>query len=157
MDLGTEFQPVIDDPFITDPSSVRAVACVSGKWYYELLKARQTNPDWTNNIAIVRIEELCPFPYFRLREVLERYPNANEVCWCQEEPQNCGGWYHVNERLKETMEQLGWRNLVYFGHRHSPMPAPGSTLVHKNSQALLIEGFKNLCNGETEAWPLCRA
>lgn len=140
MDLGTQFQPVIDDPFITDPSSVERIYCVSGKWYYELLKARQAKPESAPKVAIIRIEELCPFPYARLREVLEQYGNATEVRWAQEEPQNCGAWYHVKERLQETMQQLEWdTKLVYYGNAHSTMPAPGSALAFKTYQNFLID------------------
>lgn len=145
MDVGTKFQPVIDDPSITDPSAVERIYCVSGKFYYELLKARQAKPELAHTVALVRIEELCPFPYVRLREVFERYPNVRNVRWAQEEHQNYGAWYHVRERLQETMMLMNWdAHLTYYGLSHSAMPAPGSSTVYKEFYSFLMESLHEL-------------
>lgn len=138
MTVGTQFQPVIDDPLIEDSAAVERIYLVAGKFYYELVKARQAKPELAHKVAIIRVEELCPFPYVKLREVLEQYPNAKEIRWAQEEPQNTGAWYHVKERLEETIRRLNFDvGLTYYGARTSAMPAPGSAMAYKRDQAYL--------------------
>ena len=93
---GTKFKPVLDDETVANKSSVKRVVMVSGKFYYELVKERQTkSSEIQNQVAFVRIEELTPFPFAQLQGVLEDYPNAGGYVWVQEEPRNQGAWGHV--------------------------------------------------------------
>ena len=158
METGTQFQPVLDDPFIKDPSTVERVSFVTGKFYYELAKARQDMPDQTaaQKIAFIRIEELCPFPYARLREVAGRYRNANwrDVYWEQEEPANQGAWPYVEKRIITALASLVGPDttLHYRGRGYSPMPAPGSARVYKEEQAKLAHGkFVNISHSMNQA------
>ncbi|EKM51353.1 uncharacterized protein PHACADRAFT_152038 [Phanerochaete carnosa HHB-10118-sp] len=146
MDAGTQFQPVLDDPYIQDPSTVQFIYLLSGKQFYELDKAReplrQQGSETANHIALIRIEELCPFPWVRLREVIERYPNAKGVAWAQEEPYNAGAWQHVNERIVRTLARVpGGLELRYFGREPSAMPAPGSAGLHRTEQEFASENL----------------
>jgi len=142
MDAGTQFQPVLDDPFVKDPSMVERIYLLSGKFYYELTKARErAESDIAGKVALIRIEELCPFPYVRLREVLTRYPNAKDIRWAQEEPQNTGAWYHVKDRIVETLKQDRDANLGYYGRKPSAMPAPGSARVYKTEQEWYVNNL----------------
>ncbi|OBZ67945.1 putative 2-oxoglutarate dehydrogenase E1 component DHKTD1, mitochondrial [Grifola frondosa] len=87
LEPGSHFHPVLDDPGI-DKSRVKRIVCLSGKLYYDLIKERQKRQ--LDNLAFVRIEELCPFPFEGLLRVLTQYGNAGEIIWLQEEPRNQG-------------------------------------------------------------------
>ena len=78
--------------------ATRVVFC-SGKVYFDLLKARRK--EGLRDVALVRIEQLYPFPSDEYQAILSRFPNAREVVWCQEEPQNQGAWYQIRHRLQE--------------------------------------------------------
>ena len=131
---GTSFQPVLDDPAISDPSKVDRVLLVSGKLYYELVKARDTSSPTT---AIVRLEELAPFPFARLRAVLERYANASRFVYVQEEPRNQGAWGHVATRVKTGVLPEG-KELEYVGRGPSALPAPGLGALYKAQQSEVV-------------------
>jgi len=110
------------------------VAC-SGKVFYDLLEARRAQK--LANVAIVRIEQLYPFPTAEWAAMLDRYPGAREVVWCQEEPQNQGAWYQIRHRLQEP---LGSRQeLLYAGRPAAAAPAPGVFQLHVHQQQLLVE------------------
>ena len=121
---GTAFQPVLSD---TLPNAKRVVLC-SGKIYYELLEARKDEP-----VALIRLEELYPFPKEQLKLELEKHPHADIVC-CQEEPQNMGAWQFVYFELKN----MGI-DAKYIGRPPSATPASGYTSVHQKEQARIIE------------------
>jgi 2-oxoglutarate dehydrogenase E1 component len=118
---------MIDDAEITDRNAVKRVVLCSGKVYYDLAEAR--NKTENRNVAIVRLEQFYPFPANGLREILASYPNANELVWAQEEPQNMGGWTFVQNRLE---------NPQYVGRSASASPATGSYSIHQKEQADLI-------------------
>ncbi|HKU75532.1 MAG TPA: multifunctional oxoglutarate decarboxylase/oxoglutarate dehydrogenase thiamine pyrophosphate-binding subunit/dihydrolipoyllysine-residue succinyltransferase subunit, partial [Pyrinomonadaceae bacterium] len=127
-DLSTGgFQPLIDDAEITDRDTVKRVVLCSGKVYYDLAEARKKTEDRT--VAIVRLEQLYPFPANSLRDTLAKYPNANQIVWAQEEPQNMGGWTFVRDRLE---------NPQYVGRSASASPATGSYSIHQKEQAELL-------------------
>jgi 2-oxoglutarate decarboxylase len=129
------FASVLDDPTITDRSAVRRVLLCSGKISYELHATRQQRG--IHNTAIVRIEQLYPVPQRRLSAALERYPNATEVCWVQEEPANQGAWPFYGLSLPELMpERLG--NLRRISRRAMAAPSAGSAKVHEVEQRELI-------------------
>lgn len=79
--------------------SVKRIILVSGKLYYDLIKERSAR-SLDSNVAIVRIEELCPFPKDDIIQELKKYKNADKVVWCQEEPRNMGAWSFMEGRLE---------------------------------------------------------
>jgi 2-oxoglutarate dehydrogenase E1 component len=113
---------------------VRRVVFCSGKVYFDLLKARRK--DNIRDVALVRIEQLYPFPAEEYEAVLARYPNAREVVWCQEEPQNQGAWYQIRHRLQESPTQR--RTALYAGRAPAAAPATGIGKIHEAEQQSLI-------------------
>jgi 2-oxoglutarate dehydrogenase E1 component len=121
----------IDD--IPAPQVQRVVFC-SGKVYFDLLKARRS--EGLREVALVRIEQLYPFPSEEYQAVLSRYPNAREIVWCQEEPQNQGAWYQIRHRLQELV--MGRRPVLYAGRRPAAAPATGIPKIHEIEQQTLV-------------------
>ena len=128
------FRPVIDDAEISDREAVKRIVLCSGKVYYDLVDARKKSED--RSVAIVRLEQLYPFPLQSIREMLASYPNANELVWAQEEPQNMGGWTFVQERLENLLENC--ERPRYVGRSASASPATGSYSIHQKEQAELV-------------------
>jgi 2-oxoglutarate dehydrogenase E1 component len=113
---------------------VRRVVFCSGKVYFDLLKARRK--DGIRDVALVRVEQLYPFPSEEYEAALARYPNAREVVWCQEEPQNQGAWYQIRHRLQEPVGQR--RIVLYAGRAPAAAPATGIGKIHEAEQQSLI-------------------
>jgi len=129
-----EFQPVIADIDSPQEDAVRRVVLCSGKVYYELLeKSREQKID---DIAIIRIERVYPFPEAALRKQLERYPNSKDIVWCQEEPQNQGAWFSIQHHLQATLPDPS--RLHYVGRPFSAAPAVGYAWLHLQWQHRLI-------------------
>ena len=129
------FANVIDEIEDLPRAAVQRVVFCSGKVYFDLLKARRA--DALREVALVRIEQLYPFPADEYEAVLQRYPAAREIVWCQEEPQNQGAWYQIRHRLQERLGAR--RELLYAGRPHAAAPATGILKVHEAEQAALIE------------------
>ena len=133
----SRFQTVLPeiDP-IDPPDAVRRVVLCSGKVYYDLLAERREKK--LTHVAIIRIEQLYPFPVLTLPLILGPYKNA-EVVWCQEEPMNNGGWTYVDRRIEAVMTGLG-RNIrpSYVGREEAASPATGQARVHAQQQAALV-------------------
>jgi 2-oxoglutarate dehydrogenase E1 component len=117
----------------------RLVFC-SGKVYFDLLKARRAASQ--TDVAIVRIEQLYPFPAQAYEAVLRRYPQARQIVWCQEEPQNQGAWYQIRHRLEGPL-QKDRHTLLYAGRQHAAAPATGIAKVHDAEQRELVEAALN--------------
>ena len=132
-----EFQPVIDDSSV-EPGNVTRVLFCSGKIYYELLEYREKHQRY--DVAIVRLEQLYPFPGKHLEEVLNRYEAAEQFTWVQEEPENMGAWNFMQRKfqLETSVEILG---LV--SRRENSAPATGYYKVHVREQQALIEAAFN--------------
>jgi 2-oxoglutarate dehydrogenase E1 component len=128
------FARVIDEVDDLAPQQVRRVVFCSGKVYFDLLKARRK--DGLREVALVRVEQLYPFPSEEYESALNRYPNAREIVWCQEEPQNQGAWYQIRHRLQEVLG--GRRQVLYAGRAPAAAPATGISKIHENEQAALI-------------------
>ena len=96
------FQPVIDEVDSIDAGKVKRIVFCSGKVYYDLLERRRA--DKIAEVALVRIEELYPFPADDYLAILDRYGNARDIVWCQEEPQNQGAWYQIRHRLQAPLD-----------------------------------------------------
>lgn len=113
---------------------VSKVVLCSGKVYYDLLTERREQK--IENIALVRIEQLYPFPYDELREALGEYKNAKLVVWCQEEPKNQGAWFLIRDRLTACLTE--GQDLTYVGRPASAAPAAGYPALHKQQQMELV-------------------
>ena len=129
------FRTVIDDAGVRDPGAVRGLLLTSGKFYYALEEARATQPAFP--AAIIRIEQLYPFPRAELEALLRRYANAREVRWIQEEPANMGAWRSTRHRL-EALLPPGVR-LRLVARKASPTPATGYYHVHVEQERSLVE------------------
>jgi len=127
------FLPVLADPRRPDPAAVERVVLCSGKVFYDLGEAREA-AGTTARVALVRIEQLYPFPEAAVRGVLDGYPGA-EVVWAQEEPRNMGAWMFVNDRLR-NLDGLSV-SPRYVGRRESASTATGYHEVHTREQARL--------------------
>ena len=131
--LQGSFRETIDDPGITDLSAVRRVVLASGKVSQEALAARD---DAGAPVAIVRVEQLYPWPFDQLGEIVARYPNASEIVWLQEEPENMGAWNFVKGRLYERFDAS--HKIRRVSRVESGAPATGSHGVHVQEQAELL-------------------
>jgi len=129
---GGRFQEVLDDTEIADPARVRRVVLCSGKVYYDLLERRRALE--VEDVALVRVEQLYPFPVQPLERVLSRYRKARECAWVQEESLNMGAWSFMESRLRA----LG-HPPRYIGRDASASPATGSRQVHLREQKELVE------------------
>jgi 2-oxoglutarate dehydrogenase E1 component len=124
---GGGFQRVIDEIVDIDPSSVRRVLLCSGKVYYDLLLAREERV--AKDVAILRVEQLYPFPDAELTEMIATFPEDAEVCWVQEESKNMGAWNFVSSRLAGLLAQ--GRAPLYVGRDEAASPATGSYKLHQ--------------------------
>ncbi|WP_366654281.1 2-oxoglutarate dehydrogenase E1 component [Fodinicurvata sp. EGI_FJ10296] len=118
--------------------SVKRVVLCTGKVYYDLLQERDARK--LNDITLVRLEQLYPFPEKALSEEVEKYPNA-DVVWCQEEPANMGAWYFADRRIEAMLEKIGHKakRPKYAGRPEAASPATGVVRWHQREQAALID------------------
>ncbi|HVM96889.1 MAG TPA: hypothetical protein VMT89_10895, partial [Candidatus Acidoferrales bacterium] len=130
----SSFQTVLGEIDALDPAKVRRLILCSGKVYYDLLLARRERD--IDDIAIVRVEQLYPFPEKEVDRVVKLYGNAREVMWVQEEPWNMGAWHEMHRRLLRVVGET--HAVTYSGRRASASPASGSYKVHKTEEADLI-------------------
>jgi len=129
------FECVLDDVAVRDPGAVTRVLLVSGKLYYTLLEARDERG--TPGTALVRLEQLYPFPAGELAAVLERYPEARDVRWVQEEPANMGAWRALRHRLEAVMPEGAGLRLV--GRLSAASPATGYYVRHAEQELALVD------------------
>ncbi|NCF10858.1 MAG: 2-oxoglutarate dehydrogenase E1 component [Gammaproteobacteria bacterium] len=130
-----QYRTIIDEIDEIDGKKVKRVVLCSGKVYYDLLEARRAQE--LDDVAIVRMEQLYPFPREALVELMKRYPNAKQVVWCQEEPRNQGAWYQQRHHYKICIGPK--RKLYYAGRNASASPAAGSFAEHAAQQQALVE------------------
>jgi 2-oxoglutarate dehydrogenase E1 component len=130
------FATVIDEVEDLPIAQVHRIVFCSGKVYFDLLKARRAAKQ--DDVALVRIEQLYPFPILAYEAVLRRYPQAREVVWCQEEPQNQGAWYSIRHRLEGPL-QKDRHQLLYAGRQHAAAPATGISKIHETEQRELVD------------------
>jgi 2-oxoglutarate dehydrogenase E1 component len=128
------FQTVIDEVDDLKPASVSRIVFCSGKVYFDLLKSRRELK--ADSVAIVRIEQLYPFPLDEYEAILQKYPNAREIIWCQEEPQNQGAWYQIRHRLQAKLTEKD--ELLYAGRPGAAAPATGIASLHEQQQKNLV-------------------
>ena len=130
------FQTVIPENKDIKADKVKRVVVCSGKVYYDLVKKRQEKA--ADDVVVLRVEQLYPFPHKAFSTELKKYPNAAEVVWCQDEPQNQGAWFFVQHYLHENMAD--GQRLAYSGRAASASPAVGYSHLHQEQQKALVEG-----------------
>lgn len=129
------FQTVIPDTKDLKADKVKRVIACSGKVYYDLAKKREEKG--TDDVAIIRVEQLYPFPHKAFAGELKKYPNLVDVVWCQDEPQNQGAWFFVQHYIHENM--LEGQKLGYAGRAASASPAVGYSHLHQEQQKALVD------------------
>jgi 2-oxoglutarate dehydrogenase E1 component len=131
------FDCVIDDSSVVIKKVKKVILC-SGKVFYHLLEERDSKN--ISNVAIIRIEQLYPFPDKEIDEILAKYKGVNEIVWCQEEPRNQGAWYNSQHFLRAAAVRLSEDlSLEYVGRPSSAAPASGYMSVHLEEQKKFIE------------------
>ena len=132
------FQTVIGElnaDVLANAAKVKRVIACSGKVYYDLVKKRAEKG--ADDVAIIRVEQLYPFPHKAFAAELKKYPNLAEIVWCQDEPQNQGAWFFVQHNVYENMK--AGQKLGYAGRAASASPAVGYAHLHQDQQKALIE------------------
>ncbi len=129
------FHNIIDEQDPVQSGQVRRLVLCSGKVYYDLLEQRRA--DKVHEVALVRIEQLYPFPAEEYQSIIGRYANAREVVWCQEEPQNQGAWYQIRHRLQAILGS--GQQLLYAGRDGAAAPATGVHALHVKVQEALVK------------------
>ncbi len=117
------------------PEGVKRIVLCSGKVYYDLLQKRRENKQ--TNVAIIRIEQLYPFPYDDVKEIFAQYPNAKSIMWCQEEPRNQGAWYITRHRIVRCMDEH--HELDFSTRPAMAAPAAGYPALNKQQQEELVD------------------
>ncbi|MDD5480819.1 2-oxoglutarate dehydrogenase E1 component, partial [Rhodoferax sp.] len=130
------FQTIIPEHKVLKADKVKRVVVCSGKVYYDLAKKREESGH--TDVAILRVEQLYPFPHKAFANELKKYPNATEVVWTQDEPQNQGAWFFVQHYIHENM--LEGQKLGYSGRAASASPAVGYSHLHQEQQKALVDG-----------------
>jgi len=130
-----EFKLIIPEAENISVKKTRRVVFCSGKVYYDLLEARQVHG--IDDVALIRIEQLYPFPISGFANMLKQYEHVDEVVWCQEEPQNQGAWYQIRHRLQEPLHDH--QQLYYAGRPGAAAPASGIFKIHLQQQQALVE------------------
>ena len=130
-----QFLPAIGEIDALDPAKVRRVVLCSGKVYYDLLEQRRKNEQ--TDVAIIRIEQLYPFPYESVRALLSAYTHVTDYVWCQEEPLNQGAWYCSQHNLRQVIP--AGATLNYAGRPASASPAVGYMSLHTQQQKNLVD------------------
>ncbi|HET7922412.1 MAG TPA: hypothetical protein VFM15_06620, partial [Gammaproteobacteria bacterium] len=140
------FHPVIPEIDALKPETVRRVVFCAGKVYYDLLEARRAQK--LNDVAVVRIEQLYPFPQTEYAEIIAHYAKARDIVWCQEEPLNQGAWYQIRHRLQEPLDAK--HTLTYAGRSASASPAVGYAQLHVLQQKQLIQEALGLVAAQSD-------
>jgi len=133
------FQTVIPEnkeEVIKKADKVKRVVACSGKVYYDLVKKREEKG--LDDVVLIRVEQLYPFPHKVFSAELKKYPNATDIVWCQDEPQNQGAWFFVQHYIHENM--LEGQKLGYSGRAASASPAVGYSHLHQEQQKALVDG-----------------
>src|SRR5215208_4785275 len=130
------FQTVIPENKELKAEKVKRVIVCSGKVYYDLAKRREERG--ADDTAILRVEQLYPFPHKVFASELKKYPGVTEIVWCQDEPQNQGAWFFVQHYIHENMAE--GQKLGYSGRSASASPAVGYSHLHQEQQKALVDG-----------------
>ena len=139
------FQTIIPESKELKADKVKRLVMCSGKVYYDLAKKREELGQ--DDTAIIRVEQLYPFPHKAFSAELKKYPNVTEIVWTQDEPQNQGAWFYVQHYIHENM--LDGQKLAYSGRAASASPAVGYSHLHQEQQKALVEGAFGKIKGFT--------
>ena len=134
----TAFRRVIKDPDLNlKDKNIKKVVICSGKVFYNLYEERERRK--LDNVKILRLEQIYPFPHRTLKEELSKTPNA-EVVWCQEEPKNMGSWSFVDRKIEDVLVSFRAKFLrpTYVGRAEAASPATGSLSRHNKEQTSLV-------------------
>jgi len=129
------FELIIPEIEAIATKKTRRLVLCSGKVYFDLLEAREAHG--IDDIALIRIEQLYPFPILQYAELLDEYRHVKEIIWCQEEPLNQGAWYQIKHRLQEPLQDH--QQLYYAGRPGAAAPASGIFKIHLQQQQALVE------------------
>lgn len=129
------FKTVIDEIDPLDKDKVRQLILCTGKVYYDLLQARRSRG--IEDVAIVRLEQVYPFPWDAYRQIIDSYPAVEKYIWCQEEPQNQGYWDRIKHRFHASLNSR--KPLIYCGRPSAAAPATGYFRVHQEEQEKLVD------------------
>ena len=141
------FQPVLPEIDPLDSKGVDRLVFCSGKVYYDLLEARRKQE--ITNVALVRLEQLYPFPYDEMTEAVKQYPKAKSIVWCQEEPRNQGAWRSNRHRIERVLP-ASVKEVEFAGRSPSASPASGYMSQHLIEQKRLVEeGLGLIPNSQT--------
>ncbi len=146
------FQDLIPEVEAFEDDQVERVVFCSGKVYYDLVERRRA--EGLGHVALVRLEQLYPFPIQEYARTIQRYGNVRDVVWCQEEPQNQGAWYQIRHRLQEAL--AAHHNLYYAGRPGAAAPASGIYALHAKQQEVLVEAALGIGAPRRSAQPLVR-
>jgi 2-oxoglutarate dehydrogenase E1 component len=130
------FQTIIPENKVLKNDKVRRIIVCSGKVYYDLAKRREERG--ADDTAILRVEQLYPFPHKVFAAELKKYPGVTDIVWCQDEPQNQGAWFFVQHYIHENMAE--GQKLGYSGRAASASPAVGYSHLHQEQQKALVDG-----------------
>ncbi|MFK7853178.1 MAG: 2-oxoglutarate dehydrogenase E1 component [Granulosicoccus sp.] len=130
------FQPVISEIDDLDPNAVDRLVLCSGKVYYDLLEARRSAD--LKNVALVRLEQLYPFPYDAMKDAVKQFPHAKSIVWCQEEPRNQGAWRSNRHRIERVLP-ASVHDVEFVGRVPSASPASGYMNQHLIEQKRLVD------------------
>ena len=129
------FEAIIPEIEAIEVEETRRLVFCSGKVYFDLLETREVSG--VRDVAIVRVEQLYPFPIEEYADIIEQYAHVEEIIWCQEEPLNQGAWYQIKHRLQEALKDH--QQLYYAGRASAAAPASGVFKVHLQQQQALVE------------------
>ncbi len=130
------FQTIIPESKDVKADKVKRIVACSGKVYYDL--ARKREEKGFDEVVLLRVEQLYPFPHKAFATELKKYPNATDIVWCQDEPQNQGAWFFVQHYIHENMTE--GQKLGYSGRAASASPAAGYSHLHQEQQKVLVDG-----------------
>lgn len=129
------FHPVLPEVDPLPADAVKKVIICCGKVYYDILEARRNRDQ--QDVAIIRLEQIHPFPDVELQAEMKKYPDAKDVVWCQEEPKNQGCWYQIFYYLRKLLNRN--QGLSYVGREGSPSPAVGFFKLHQKQQQKVVQ------------------
>ena len=130
-----KFKLIIPEQESIDVKKTRRIVFCSGKVFYDLRETREVHG--IDDVALIRVEQLYPFPIPEYAEILEQYAHVKDVVWCQEEPENQGAWYQIRHRLQEPLQRE--QQLYYAGRAGAAAPASGIFKIHLQQQQALVE------------------
>ncbi|OUJ13550.1 2-oxoglutarate dehydrogenase E1 component [Acetobacter sp. DsW_063] len=143
-ETGTSFKPVIGEVDDLAADKVKRIVICSGKVYYDLLQERRDQK--LDTTAILRLEQIYPFPEAELADEFKKYPNATDIVWCQEETRNGGGWHFVDRLIEGALGVAGHKvtRPAYVGRAAAASPATGLARIHAAEQAALVKSALGL-------------